>query len=157
MLGVYALNAESSCREVLWDQRWMCAGQVQGRPLDRRLSGVQSGQPPGRRRGWGARAVGLSLALGRTGVGDMLLLGSVWSEGPGRARAGERVSDGPRGLRAEALGTCLEVWAPPGALGGAWAFLRRLGVAGRQFPRSGCETQWRQEVRVEVSQVEAGD
>lgn len=96
------------------------------------------------------------------GVGDVLLLGSVWSEGPGGARAGERVSDGPRrprplGLWAEALGTCLEVWAPPGALGGAWAFLGRLGVAGRQFPRSGCETQWRQEVRVDVSQVEAGD
>lgn len=92
----------------------------------------------------------------------MLLLGSVRSEGPGRARAGERVSDGPRGPRplglwAKALSTCLEVWAPPSALGGAWAFLGRLGVAGRQFPRSGCETQWRQEVRVEVSQVEAGD
>ena len=75
---------------------------------------------------------------------------------------GERISDGrrgpqPLGLWAEALGTCLEVCAPSGALRGAWTFLGRLGDAGRPFPRCGCETQRRQEVRVEVSQVEAGD
>ena len=96
------------------------------------------------------------------GVEDVLLLGSVWSDGPWRAQVGDHISNGrrgpqPLGLWAEALGTCLEVCAPPGALQGAWAFLGRLGVAGRQFPRFGCETQWRQEVRVEVSKVEAGD
>lgn len=62
------------------------------------------------------------------------------------------------------LGCGLEPGAPPwksglllGHWGGAWAFLGRLSVTGRQFPRPGCETQWRQEVGVEVSQVEAGD
>lgn len=69
--GVYALNAESSCREVLWDQRWMCAGRCRGQTTGQAAVRSAERTASGRRRGVGARwAVGLSLALGRQGVGD---------------------------------------------------------------------------------------
>lgn len=88
----------------------VCQVSVGNRPLSR----VQGRHPPGRRRGWGTRAVGLSLALGRTGgAEDVLLLGSVWSEGPGEGSSGERVHVGTvqasaAGLWAGAQGTSLE-------------------------------------------------
>lgn len=130
-LGVYALNAESSCREVLWDQRWMCAGQARGRPLDRWLSRVQSGQPPGRRRGWGARAVGLSLALGRTGWGTCCCSGVSGVKAPGglerasvsaMGRAGHGLWDS--GLKPSApawkCGLLPARWGVPGPSWGGW-------------------------------------
>lgn len=104
----------------------MCQASVGNRPLSR----VQGRQPPGRRRGWGTRAVGLSLALGRTrGAEDVLLLGSVWSEGPGEGLTGRVCPRGDcAGLSSWAVG-----WSQghlPGRVGSSWGIEGFLGLPG---------------------------